>query len=77
MTGLTSEEKCKQCPKGKFCVDGRISGDCEAGYFCESGNFEPTPEGGSSGGYPCNPGFYCEVGTTTKKECPFGKFRVS
>lgn len=73
-TGLTSNASCKDCPAGNYCVDGRVSGLCSAGYFCSGGSPTPTPSE-SSYGKPCPIGYYCLEGTTTPTSCPDGKFR--
>ena len=39
-TGLTQESECTQCTGGKYCqLPGlsAVTGDCSAGYYCQSG----------------------------------------
>ena len=38
------------------------SGDCEAGYYCDSGSSTPTPSG--TGGDKCTPGYYCPAASS-------------
>jgi len=40
---LTSPDECSQCPGGRYCSDGDISGVCSAGYFCRFGASSPAP----------------------------------
>ena len=74
-TGLTAPGECTNCPEGKYCVDGRVSGDCEAGYWCEGGSPTPTPTGTNPYGQQCPKNYYCQKGTTDPTPCPDGKFR--
>ena len=73
--GLQSADECTACPAGQFCVDGSISGQCAAGFWCKGGSSTPTPTTESDTGEPCPPGYYCEKGTTTPQICTEGKFR--
>lgn len=75
-TGLTSSSACTACPAGKYCVDGRITGDCEAGYMCVGSSPTPTPVVVNVYGYPCPMGNYCPAGTQAPIACPTGKFRT-
>ena len=72
--GLTVDTSCTDCPAGKYCVDGRISDDCEAGYLCTGGSPTPTPIGTNTYGSECPEGGFCEEGVTEMQTCPTGKF---
>ncbi|OMJ93310.1 hypothetical protein SteCoe_3776 [Stentor coeruleus] len=71
---LTDESECTTCPTGFYCVDGRISAQCEAGYFCTGGSSTPTPIGNNIGGSECSANHYCPTGSTVEVSCPTGKF---
>ena len=75
--GLAASTDCTSCPAGQYCVDGRISGQCEAGYYCILGSPTPTPDSpiDEAKGKLCPPGHYCEKGTVIPTQCPQGKFR--
>ncbi|CAG9331890.1 unnamed protein product [Blepharisma stoltei] len=77
-TGLQSKSQCKQCPAGKYCTNGKIQADCDAGYYCISGCNTPTPDSYTNTGYgqPCPEGHYCLAGATLPTPCPSGKFRT-
>ncbi|OAF70388.1 hypothetical protein A3Q56_01860 [Intoshia linei] len=74
-SGLIDATKCKLCVIGKYCINGRITDNCSAGYYCVSKNSSPTPDNvklpiiGSS----CPFGYYCESGTIKPSVCPEGK----
>ncbi|XP_077105722.1 uncharacterized protein LOC143764221 isoform X2 [Ranitomeya variabilis] len=55
------------CPAGKFCKDGDISGDCEAGHFCDvcSSRSNQTI---------CSSGYYCPEGTPSPVPCDSGTY---
>ncbi|XP_075046430.1 uncharacterized protein LOC142107145 [Mixophyes fleayi] len=55
------------CPAGKFCENGDISGDCQAGYFCDVRSFRPDQA-------ICPPGFYCPGGTASPVPCDSGTY---
>ena len=65
---------CDACPQGKYCLAGRVAGDCAPGYICISGAGSPTPHGDpdTDGAYPCPVGYYCTAGATTKQRCDDG-----
>ena len=44
---LANVTQCKQCTPGKYCgyVNAtEVTGDCDAGYFCQEGSDTATPE---------------------------------
>ncbi|KAM4702881.1 uncharacterized protein WCC33_011421 [Rhinophrynus dorsalis] len=55
------------CPKGKYCVSGNITGDCQAGYFCDFYSKRPDQK-------LCPPGFYCPRGTEYPIPCDSGRY---
>eukprot|EP00347_Sterkiella_histriomuscorum_P024098 403332318 len=69
------------CPSGKYCGNQGLyepSGDCEAGYFCDSGakyriliHDDGTDNDKIS---ICSQGAYCEAGTISESLCPVGTF---
>lgn len=75
LTGLQSSSNCIPCPSGSYCVDGRITGDCEAGFMCVLASPTPTPGGSQLYGYQCPTGNYCPQGTILPVACPSGLFR--
>ncbi|XP_069750653.1 uncharacterized protein [Narcine bancroftii] len=89
MSGLKEEKQCLPCPPGKYCSDGRIQGNCAAGYFCLAGSFNFTPYGilpdatadinpckwGQLCAGLCPPGFYCPEGTEVAHPCPLNTIR--
>lgn len=78
-TGLSDSKECVLCPASKYCINGRIAGSCDAGYFCNSGSGTPTPTYVAPGtscspGCLCPAGHYCPAGTNTPVKCPDGKY---
>lgn len=67
----TITKVCQSCPIGEYCAAGIRAGSCTAGHFCEGGDSTPVPD------TLCDPGFYCEHGTTVMKPCEPGFFRTS
>ncbi|KAM8927608.1 uncharacterized protein RCH25_007839 [Pelodytes ibericus] len=55
------------CPKGKYCASGDITGDCQAGYYCDSQSSRPDP-------VLCPPGFYCPQSTESPQPCDPGSY---
>ncbi|KAG9482440.1 hypothetical protein GDO78_011238 [Eleutherodactylus coqui] len=55
------------CPAGKFCENGDISGDCQAGYFCDVQSFRSDQT-------LCPPGCYCPEGTSSPVPCDTGTY---
>ena len=41
-----ADPSCFPCPAGKYCGEGDATGgtDCDAGFYCKSGNRAPNPE---------------------------------
>lgn len=75
---INSTSGCLACPPGKYCdTNGQTAptGDCSAGYFCESGAWSDSPT--TVGGYPCPAGYYCVNGTSSPAACPEGTFRAA
>ena len=35
---LTNNDECFSCPPGQHCFEGKIQGDCTAGYICYGGS---------------------------------------
>lgn len=52
------------------------SGPCAAGFVCVGGASESSPLDNVTG-FPCPPGFFCSVGTSSPKACPKGTFRCT
>ncbi|CAN0099917.1 unnamed protein product, partial [Heterosigma akashiwo] len=86
---LSAASDCRECTPGHYCVDGEVSGECAAGYFCKTGTGTPTPE--TAGNYsttdyydiyltlhggPCPTGHYCPNGTADPIPCKNGTVRV-
>jgi hypothetical protein len=40
---LKTPDDCTTCKEKKFCIAGRITDDCNAGYICVAGADSPTP----------------------------------
>eukprot|EP00817_Percolomonadidae_sp_ATCC50343_P003418 CAMPEP_0117418838 /NCGR_PEP_ID=MMETSP0758-20121206/542_1 /TAXON_ID=63605 /ORGANISM="Percolomonas cosmopolitus, Strain AE-1 (ATCC 50343)" /LENGTH=4727 /DNA_ID=CAMNT_0005199587 /DNA_START=68 /DNA_END=14251 /DNA_ORIENTATION=+ len=78
-TGLSESKECVLCPASKFCINGKVAGNCDAGYFCNSGSGSPTPTYATpnpscSPGCLCPAGHYCPAGTNNPIKCPDGKY---
>eukprot|EP00960_Hanusia_phi_P034309 750985-Hanusia_phi.AAC.8 len=52
-------------------------GQCDAGFFCAGGSWQPNPSNTSVYGGPCPPGRYCIAGTNKSIACPFGTYQPS
>lgn len=77
VTGLKTDTQCEQCETGKYCVDGRETGNCAAGFWCKKGNWQPTPFSNETDvaiGEPCPYGYYCPTGTLKPVQCPDNRF---
>jgi len=83
--GVASPQGCRDCPAGRFCLAGRIAGDCAAGYLCKTKAGSPQPTGETesaalflqtvqSGAYPCRVGYYCPAGTLAEQRCEGGLY---
>ncbi|XP_028563977.2 uncharacterized protein LOC114585457 [Podarcis muralis] len=83
MSGLQEERGCLPCPVGHFCRRGRVEGRCAAGFFCQEGSSDATPQGhnftwspladclwGQVCAGPCPAGFYCPEGSEAPIPCP-------
>ena len=69
------DDYCFECPPTKFCENGEIKGDCDAGYICYQGSSTRRPGTGDvSSGEPCPRGFFCEEGAAGLNACPEGRF---
>ncbi|KAG8568304.1 hypothetical protein GDO81_013953 [Engystomops pustulosus] len=55
------------CPAGKFCHNGDISGDCDAGFICDV-------QSTRSDQTICPPGYYCPEGTQSPIPCDSGTY---
>ena len=53
-----------------------LTGDCNAGYLCESAATTATPTDGTTGDR-CPAGSYCLAGTPTATPCPHGTYSNS
>ncbi|XP_062816991.1 zonadhesin isoform X2 [Anolis carolinensis] len=83
VSGLQEERDCFPCPPGRYCRGGRMKGNCTAGFFCQEGSPDPTPQGhnytwspladcpwGQVCAGPCPAGFYCPEGSEVPISCP-------
>ncbi|KAM6987470.1 uncharacterized protein LKV04_010315 [Tautogolabrus adspersus] len=82
-TRMAKPQDCTPCPPGSFCAapgKGVTSGQCDAGYYCLSGAWSPTPQDGGTTGFLCAirglsfpfqicpAGFYCPSRDNSSKE---------
>ncbi|KAK7882551.1 hypothetical protein WMY93_028725 [Mugilogobius chulae] len=82
-------DSCLPCPPGHYCEKERltkVSGRCEAGWFCVSAAWTSQPFDldnytnanclcpATATGGRCQPGFYCPVGSSEPLPCPPGTF---
>ena len=70
--GLEESAQCRPCTAGRYCQDGEIKGQCDAGYECNSGANaanDPSKE--------CPRNHYCEAGTSVAVRCESGKIRTT
>jgi hypothetical protein len=67
---LTTREDEVPCPRGAYCSDGIVH-DCPAGRY---GITERLADAACSG--PCQKGYYCPPGSTSRNEipCPKGRY---
>ncbi|KAK3560704.1 hypothetical protein QTP86_014744, partial [Hemibagrus guttatus] len=80
VTRAQSASDCVPCPPGFYCsIPGasQPQGQCQAGYFCQSGSADPAPFNTSSiiRNGPCPQGHFCPLGTLTPLPCPAGSIR--
>ncbi|XP_033971267.1 zonadhesin-like [Trematomus bernacchii] len=76
-TRMAQPQDCLPCPPGSFCLSPGKSvatGQCEAGYYCLSGAWSPTPEDGETTGDRCPEGHYCPQGSSAPVPCPIGRY---
>jgi hypothetical protein len=82
---ISAPEHCSPCPPGKYCLAGRITGDCNAGHLCKSAQSSPTPMGdfGNTWDVPtsllggkCPVGHFCPLGTIAPTMCANGTVRA-
>ncbi|XP_042328221.1 uncharacterized protein LOC121933064 [Sceloporus undulatus] len=83
VSGLREERDCFPCPPGHYCRGGRMEGRCAAGFFCQEGSSDATPQGHNYTWSPladclwgqvcaglCPAGFYCPEGSEAPISCP-------
>lgn len=64
VTNLVDGSECQQCPPGKYCTNGDVTGDCAAGFWCKLGSPTAWPNDTDEiYGVICPLGYYCESGT--------------
>jgi hypothetical protein len=39
---MVEATECAYCPIGKYCTDGIVQGDCDAGFYCDYGAAQPN-----------------------------------
>ncbi|KAK1786529.1 hypothetical protein P4O66_017651 [Electrophorus voltai] len=90
-SGLESENECRPCPRGWYCLPGvgTPSGRCTSGHYCPEGSTLygtqfPCPwgtystkmgNGGKENCIVCPEGYYCKEGTSKPTACPPATFR--
>ena len=65
---------------GKYCLDGEVQGDCNAGFLCISGSWTPVPrqpDVNETVGTLCPFGRYCPEGTIVPESCAPGTVSYS
>ena len=70
--GLEEPAQCRNCTAGRYCQDGEIKGQCDAGYHCYSG-----AKAANDSDLVCPLNHYCEAGTSVAVRCPSGKIRTT
>ncbi|XP_074535628.1 uncharacterized protein LOC141797844 [Halichoeres trimaculatus] len=76
-TRMAKPQDCMPCPPGFFCAapgKGVASGQCDAGYYCLSGAWSPTPQDKGKTGERCPSGHYCTQGSSAPLPCPVGYY---
>jgi len=76
---VTNASSCEPCPRGRYCsFTGPVmvteAPPCSPGYICTGGSSTPTPDTGSSYGYPCPTGHFCLEGALFEVGCPLGEY---
>ena len=68
ITGSSSQNECKECLPGYYCLDGTSYPEipCNEGFYC--------PPGSSSPSNKCPVGSYCPIQSSSPKLCDAGKF---
>jgi hypothetical protein len=78
LTGFIAAKNCTACTETNFCTGGRITGQCSAGYICNSEADSPTPTSlalkSAGKAFPCPTGNWCPVGAKDPILCPTGTF---
>ncbi|KAL6471031.1 hypothetical protein MHYP_G00196810 [Metynnis hypsauchen] len=80
VTRAQSESACVPCPTGLYCSlpgSSQPQGQCQQGYFCQSGSAYPAPlnTSGALRNGPCPQGHFCPSGTLIPLPCPAGSMR--
>ncbi|KAL7831753.1 hypothetical protein AOLI_G00293010 [Acnodon oligacanthus] len=80
VTRAQSESACIPCPTGLYCRlpgSSQPQGQCQQGYFCQSGSAYPAPlnTSGALRNGPCPQGHFCPSGTLAPLPCPAGSMR--
>jgi hypothetical protein len=76
-TKLTSSGQCTTCDIGSYCSGSnltKVTGPCNAGYFCAGGSVLAAPSGTYPGSGPCPSGHYCLIGTLGPTLCDPGTY---
>ncbi|CCI46527.1 unnamed protein product [Albugo candida] len=76
-TRLSEPSQCTRCTAGNYCVNGRITGTCAAGYVCRKHNSSPFPEESHDEGGACPLGHYCPEGIINPVPCPSTTARLT
>ena len=72
---FSSQDDCDKnlCPPGKYCINGVVIDDCDAGFYCGGGSGSAQPVNDTRNG-PCPVGFYCPKGSANPLGCPPGYY---
>ena len=77
-TGADSQSDCLPCDPGRYCDAPGISaptGNCNEGFYCQSGVNIQTPSGGHLGdGAVCPPGSFCPEASFQPTPCQQGTY---
>lgn len=75
--GLEDASQCAACSAGSYCIDGTLTADCAAGFYCSLYNREPNPSNRTDDiGGPCPIGHYCPQGVLEPLPCPNSTARL-